>query len=144
MMGQGLESKPGPAVAEASPSPSTAISQASPTPAPTATPSEALSPKVVQDINALLGKGSSEATTFDEAFRRGAYNGRGQVYNALKQYGKAIADLSEAIGLKSDFAEAYYNRAVAYEALGQDEKASNDYIAVIRLKKSDHLPKAAP
>jgi hypothetical protein len=32
---------------------------------------------------------------------------------------------------------------VAYEALGQEDKASIDYIAVIRLKKSDGLPKTA-
>ena len=51
-----------------------------------------------------------------------------------KQYDKAITDYTEAIRLKPDYAEAYANRAGAYNYQGQYEKAIADLNEVIRLQ----------
>ena len=48
-------------------------------------------------------------------------------------YDKAIADYTEAIRLDPKFAEAYYNRGVAYENKGEYDKAIADYTEAIRL-----------
>ncbi len=49
-------------------------------------------------------------------------------------YGRAIADYSEAIRLKPDDASAYYNRGNAYRAKGDNGRAIADYDQAIRLK----------
>jgi tetratricopeptide (TPR) repeat protein len=54
--------------------------------------------------------------------------------NDLKQYDKAIADYTEAVRLKPDYAGAYDNRAFAYEKLGQIEKAKEDRAKAEQLK----------
>jgi tetratricopeptide (TPR) repeat protein len=51
-----------------------------------------------------------------------------------KQYDQAIADYSEVIRLKPDYAAAYYNRGNAYYDLKQYDEAMADYSEVIRLK----------
>ena len=48
--------------------------------------------------------------------------------------GKAIEYLSEAIRLKPDYVVAYYNRGVAYDDLGQYQRAIQDSDTAIRLK----------
>ncbi|MEI8173183.1 MAG: tetratricopeptide repeat protein [Deltaproteobacteria bacterium] len=48
--------------------------------------------------------------------------------------GKAIEYLNEAIRLKSDYADAYNNRAAAYVDLGQNQRAIQDFDTAIRLK----------
>ena len=47
---------------------------------------------------------------------------------------KAIEYLNNAIKLHPDFAEAYYNRGIAYEDLGQHQRAIEDYNKAIRFK----------
>ncbi|MCX5815905.1 MAG: tetratricopeptide repeat protein [Proteobacteria bacterium] len=47
---------------------------------------------------------------------------------------KAIDYLNKTIRLKPDYADAYYNRGVAYTKLGQYQQAIKDYDEAIRLK----------
>ena len=46
----------------------------------------------------------------------------------------AFADYNRAIGLKLDFAEAYYNRGVIYVKKGDFDRAISDYTHAIDLK----------
>jgi tetratricopeptide (TPR) repeat protein len=68
------------------------------------------------------------------------YNARGETEIALKQYSQAITDCTAAIGLRPGFAEAYYNRGLAYDRLKQHDKAADDYSEVIRLKHGQGEP----
>jgi tetratricopeptide (TPR) repeat protein len=43
----------------------------------------------------------------------------GIVYNTLKEYQKAIDAYKEAIKIKPDYHEAYYNMGVAYKAFSK-------------------------
>ncbi|UCE07667.1 MAG: tetratricopeptide repeat protein, partial [bacterium] len=43
-----------------------------------------------------------------------AYYNRAVTYLLEEDYERAIADLTQAIKIKSDYADAYYSRAVAY------------------------------
>src|SRR5258708_18010353 len=72
---------------------------------------------------------AADATAaFTEAFRRAEHD------MDAKQYDKAIADYTEAIRLKPDYADAHYNRGNAYYYLQQYDEAVADYSEVIRLK----------
>jgi serine/threonine protein kinase len=51
-----------------------------------------------------------------------------------KQYDKAIADYTEAIRLKPDYAEAYSNRAFVYTFVGKFDQAIADCNEAIRIK----------
>jgi tetratricopeptide (TPR) repeat protein len=64
-----------------------------------------------------------------------AFNGRGNDYLSLKQYGKAISDYNEAIRLKPDFALALLNRADCYEKLGNNKAAQRDRAKAKELTK---------
>ena len=58
-----------------------------------------------------------------------AYNGRGLAYHNKGQNGKAISDYTEAIRLYDDGVSAiatYYNRSVAYGAVGEIVKSKAD------------------
>jgi len=55
-----------------------------------------------------------------------ALNNLGIVYYRLGQIEKALECYSKAIGLKEDYVDAYLNRSVAYEKLGQPRKAAGD------------------
>ena len=46
---------------------------------------------------------------------------------------RAIDDFNRAIQLKSDYADAYYNRGVAYEVKGEVDRAVEDYTKTIQL-----------
>lgn len=66
---------------------------------------------------------------------------RGECYGALRQYDKAIADLSKAIELKPDSA-AHWNRRGNWDlALRQYDKALADYSKAIELEPENPLPK---
>ena len=72
---------------------------------------------------------AADATAaFTEAFKRAEHD------MDAKQYDKAIADYTEAIRLKPDYADAHYNRGNAYYYLQQYDEAVADYSEVIRLK----------
>ena len=49
-------------------------------------------------------------------------------------YEKAIRCYTEAVGLRIDFAEAYYNRAIAHDAVGSIPKAIEDFTSAITLQ----------
>ena len=74
------------------------------------------------------------AGELDAEYLAGAYNNRGNSYNELKQFERAIKDYNQAIELKSDYAEAYNNRGATYAKLGQYARAIADYDRVIELK----------
>ena len=48
------------------------------------------------------------------------------VYTILGQYQRAIEDYNEAIRIKPDYADAYYNRGVAYLLQGNKELGCPD------------------
>lgn len=60
------------------------------------------------------------------------YN-QGKTYQKLKEYKKAILSFSEAIELKSDYAEVYYRQGITYRTLNQFEKAIQNYDKAIEL-----------
>jgi tetratricopeptide (TPR) repeat protein len=66
-----------------------------------------------------------------------AFYNRGLAYLDKDDYDRAIADLSEAIRLKRDYAEAFNNRGIAYIRKGEYDRAIADLNEAIRLKP-DH------
>jgi tetratricopeptide (TPR) repeat protein len=67
-----------------------------------------------------------------------AYLLLGWLYQSpMDNYDRAIADYDQAIKLKPDFAEAYYNRGTAYTHKGDYGRAIADFDQVIYLKPDD-------
>ena len=66
-----------------------------------------------------------------------AYYERGDAYDELGEYEKAIADYNKAIKLDPNHALAYFNRAYAYGEIGEYNKAIADYSKAIELNPSD-------
>jgi len=54
------------------------------------------------------------------------YNARGYVYLRLQNFANAIADFSDAIRLRPDYANAYRNRAIARRHAGDEQGAAAD------------------
>jgi len=54
------------------------------------------------------------------------YNARGYAYLLLKSYANAVVDFSDAIRLRSGYANAYRNRAVARRHSGDEDGAAAD------------------
>lgn len=92
---------------------------------------------------AFIANRSEEACKdFEEALRLDpnyapAHNGRGVIYEDLKQYEKAISEYTEAIRLDPTLIKAYKNRGITYVAMKQYEKAVQDYTGAIRLDSKD-------
>ena len=63
-----------------------------------------------------------------------AFTNRGLAYKRKGQWDRAIADFSEAIRLKPDFATAFNNRGNIYYGKGQFDRAIKDYDKAIHLK----------
>ena len=59
--------------------------------------------------------------------RAGVYNNLGSIKLSQKNFNDAINQFNQAIKLKPNYADAYYNRAIAQDALGQTTKAINDF-----------------
>lgn len=73
-----------------------------------------------------------------ERTRTFAYNKRGLGFLDLKQYDKAIADFDEAIRLLHFYSDAYWGRAKAYAAKGEDARAAADEAKAISLQPAPH------
>jgi tetratricopeptide (TPR) repeat protein len=58
----------------------------------------------------------------------------------LKDYQKAIIDLNKAIELKSDYADAYYNRGLYYRELKETKLAIADLQKASLLYKEQDNP----
>ncbi len=69
------------------------------------------------------------------------YYNRGVAYGDKGLYDQAIADYTQAIALKPDYAAAYDNRGWSYEKKGARDQAVADYRAALRL---DPTRKLAP
>ena len=61
------------------------------------------------------------------------YAARGRAYGLLGQYDLALEDLSKAISLYPNDINAFLDRAITYERLGEWEEAAADYESVLRL-----------
>jgi tetratricopeptide (TPR) repeat protein len=109
------------------PAPSVATTEASPQPTLVVAATPQSSPTIVAPKETPLVSPSVTAP-FNEAFTRAKREAD------QEQYDKAIADYTEAIRLKPDFADAYANRAFAYGSLEQFDKAIADCNEAIRLQ----------
>ncbi|PVU90396.1 hypothetical protein BB561_004899 [Smittium simulii] len=67
------------------------------------------------------------------------YTNRAQCYLLTELFGAAIADAEEAIKLDANFVKAYYRRASAHMAMGNIEKAKNDYKIVVTKAPTDKV-----
>ncbi len=82
----------------------------------------------IDNDKALIGFGSVSAFT-----------NRSWAFIVLQQYEKAINDATEAISINPEFADSYYNRAIAYDNLGQKDKAAADQKKACELDRK-HCP----
>lgn len=71
-------------------------------------------------------------TAFSQKSSRGYLNSGKEALLEYK-YDRAIEALSKAISMEGTLTEAYLSRALAYESIGQIDKAIIDYTAVIEL-----------
>ena len=104
----------------------------------------ALAKKIFSEAGRLFKNGDHEGATklltkaielnpnFDKAY----YN-RGNAYQHLQQYERAIKDYDKAIHLNSVLSEAYSNRGNAYQHLKQYGRAVQDYTKCIEIKPND-------
>jgi tetratricopeptide (TPR) repeat protein len=70
------------------------------------------------DVEISSCTGLIESGKLDSASRAAALESRGIAYASSGNPKRAIADLSEAIRLKQDYAEAFLNRGTAYLRFG--------------------------
>ncbi|MBA7710803.1 hypothetical protein ES703_119750 [subsurface metagenome] len=61
------------------------------------------------------------------------YNSRGVHYKMLREYHKAIYAYNKAIELNPKYAEACYNRGIAYYILGKYKEAKKDLLTSVKL-----------
>ena len=87
------------------------------------------------------GDYASAIADFDEAIRirpRASFlTDRGDAYQAMKNFDRAIADYEAALKLDPKFERAYNNRGAARESQGDRERALQDYAEAVRLNPSD-------
>ncbi len=62
------------------------------------------------------------------------YNNRGVAYDFEHLHEQAIADFTQAITIRPDYAYAYFHRGVAYEGWGLPNRAIADFSKAIELK----------
>lgn len=68
------------------------------------------------------------------------YNNRGNAYDEIGEYDKALDDMNKAIELNSNDAEVYCNRGIVYENLGDSQAALMDYNKAIELNPNYAAP----
>jgi tetratricopeptide (TPR) repeat protein len=66
-----------------------------------------------------------------------AYYNRGNAYVGKNDFSRAIADYTQALTIKRDYAQALFNRAVAHRVSGNAQLAVTDYTAAIVLMPGD-------
>lgn len=89
---------------------------------------------------ATAGQPESDAPTDADGFRR-----RGMAFASMREFDRALADLTRACQLAPADAENYYDRGVIYEQNGQPKSALEDFGAAIKLQPDDsdaHLARA--
>lgn len=79
-------------------------------------------------------EGKEEAV--DDAY---AHYKRGDAYDDIQEYEKAIGEYNKAIELNPNYTSAYYNRACAYAEMGQYSEAIADYDRTIELRPNHFL-----
>jgi tetratricopeptide (TPR) repeat protein len=62
----------------------------------------------------------------------------------IKEYQKAIDAYKEAIKIKPDYHEAYYNMGVAYDKLKEYQEAINTYKEAIKIKPEAEVKNYTP
>jgi hypothetical protein len=67
--------------------------------------------------------------------RATSYNARGYVYLRLQSFANALVEFSSALRLRPDYANAYRNRAIARQHLGDQEAAAADNRKAAELEK---------
>ncbi|MDQ7027247.1 MAG: tetratricopeptide repeat protein [Anaerolineae bacterium] len=90
---------------------------------------------------AFLGAYDKAMDDFNEALRHNpyladAYNERGNLLRMQAAYEEAIQDYDAAVTIDSAHYAVYYNRALAYEKIGQYVKAESDLTQAIELNPS--------
>ena len=53
------------------------------------------------------------------------------------EYEKALSDLTEVLRLRPTYAEAYHRRGLAFQSLGRNEAAIEDYKAYLRFAPNE-------
>ena len=88
------------------------------------------------DRNDLWGalRSLSRAIELDPQ-RATSYNARGYVYLRLRNFANAIVEFSSAIRLRPEYANAYRNRAIARQRMGDAEGAAEDNRKAAELEK---------
>ncbi len=102
---------------------------------PPATPSAA-----PQTGAATTEQPESDTPTSADGFRR-----RGMALASMREFGRALADLTHACKLAPTDADNYYERGVVYEQNGQPKPALEDFGTAVKLQPDDidaHLARA--
>jgi tetratricopeptide (TPR) repeat protein len=93
------------------------------------------------NILVQLKRNSEALSTINEAIvlspRAAFYTNRGNTYDDLKDYAKAITDYTKAIAINPESLEAYFNRGIIYAALKDYAKAIADYTKAIAINPED-------
>ncbi len=91
--------------------------------------SDPLRPRIPSD----LSSNTKGATSVDFASKASEANSRGVHFFNLDMYSEAIVNFDEAIRLRP-FAEAYFNRGMAYQILGKYPEAIDSYNHALAIK----------
>jgi len=101
--------------------------------------------EAIADFNQVISLGQKSPATYDSLGLKepDMYNLRGVTYSKKGDLARAIADFSEAIKLRDDFVDAYFNRASAYFDAGMRDPAKNDLAKVLALSNDPDVQQKA-
>ncbi len=97
-----------------------------------------VSPGTIRRTTNRRSPTTDRATELDPRYSL-VFNNRGNAWSALQDYGRAIADYSEAIRLDPKDPSAFFNRAHAWSVRQEYEKAIADFDEAIRLDGKDAI-----
>ncbi len=66
------------------------------------------------------------------------YVNRGNSKSDLKNFQGALSDYAQALAMSPNFRQAFNNRALVYERMGNNKAAATDYIKIFRLGDRDY------